>query len=202
MRQNDYTTAEEDFRLVSLCQKGDLGAFEELVRSHQKKMINVAYRMVGNYEDACDIAQDAFISAYTNIKSFKGTSKFSTWLYTIVINLSKKRLKQLKTQHSREPVSLDEPIKTGDDQGTVEFPSNNIPSDEVLEKEEIQEKVHLCLDRLENEFRVVVVLRDMQGFSYEDISRMLEIAEGTVKSRLFRARVLVKNCLKRFIGVI
>lgn len=196
MTQNAYTTSDADFKLVSLCQKGDLGAFEELVREHQKKMINIAFKMVGNYEEACDIAQDAFISAYKNIKSFKGTSKFSTWLCTIVINLSKKRLKRLKTQRFRESV------KMSDDRRLLEHPSNNIPADEVLEKEEAQKNIQLCLDRLEKEFREVVVLRDMQGFSYEDISKMLQIAEGTVKSRLFRARVLVKNCLKRFMGVI
>jgi RNA polymerase sigma-70 factor (ECF subfamily) len=196
MRQEHDTTTDEEFKLVSLCQKGDLGAFDDLLRRHQKKMINVAYKMVGNYEEACDIAQDAFVSAYKNIKSFKGTSRFSTWLCAIVINLSKKRLKQLRTQRFYEPINM------GDDQGIQEPPSNNMPADEVLEQEEIQKKVQLCLDRLENEFREVVVLRDMQGLSYEDIGNMLQIAEGTVKSRLFRARVLVKNCLKRFMGVI
>jgi RNA polymerase sigma-70 factor, ECF subfamily len=185
---------DEDFRLVSLCQKGDLGAFEELVREHQKKMINIAFKMIGNYEEACDIAQDAFVSAYKNIKSFKGTSKFSTWLCTIIINLSKKRLKQLKTQRSRESV------KMSDDQRFLEYPSNNIPADEILEKEETQKKIQLCLDRLEKEFREVVVLRDMQGFSYEEISKMLQIAEGTVKTRLFRARVLVKKLFKEIYG--
>jgi RNA polymerase sigma-70 factor, ECF subfamily len=129
-------------------------------------------------------------------------SKFSTWLCAIIINLSKKRLKQLKTQHFREPVSVDEPARAGDDRMIIDPLSNNVPADEVLEKEEIQKKVRLCLDRLENEFREVVVLRDLQGFSYEEISDMLKIPEGTVKSKLFRGRVLVKNCLKRFMGVI
>jgi RNA polymerase sigma-70 factor, ECF subfamily len=196
MRQSDYTTTDEDFRLIFLCQKGDLGAFEELVRSHHKKMINVAYKMVGSYEEACDIAQDAFLSAYINIKSFKGTSRFSTWLCAIVINLSKKHLKQLKTQR------FGEHVKMGDDQGIVEPMSSYIPADEILEKEEMQKNIQLCLDGLKNEFREVVVLRDMQGFSYEEIISMLQIAEGTIKSRLFRARVLLKNCLKRFMGEI
>ena len=202
MKEKDYITIDEDFRLISLCQKGDLVAFEELVRRHDKEMLNIAYRMIGNYEEACDVVQDGFVSAYKNIKSFKGMSKFSTWLYTIVINLSKKRLKQLKTQRFREPVSIDEPINTGGDQMIVDPPSSSPLPDEILEKENIQEKVRLCLDRLYNEFREVVVLRDVQGFSYEDISSILKIAEGTVKSRLFRGRVLLKNWLKRFMGVI
>src|ERR1700758_4412872 len=107
-------------------------------------MLNIAYRMIGNYEEACDVVQDAFVSAYRNIKSFKGMSKFSTWLCTIVINLSKKRLKELKTQRSREPRSIDEPINTGDAQMRVEPASDNPLADEVLEKEEIQKKVQLC----------------------------------------------------------
>jgi len=124
MKEKDYITIDEDFRLISLCQKGDLVAFEELVRRHDKEMLNIAYRMIGNYEEACDVVQDGFVSAYKNIKSFKGMSKFSTWLYTIVINLSKKRLKQLKTQRFREPVSIDEPINTGGDQMIVDPPSS------------------------------------------------------------------------------
>ena len=202
MSEKGYRTTDEDFRLVSLCQKGDLGAFEELVRRHEKRMLNMAYRMIGNYEEACDVVQDAFLSAYKNIKSFKGASKFSTWLFTIVINLSKKRLMQLKTQRFREPMSLDEPINTIDDRMTVDHPSTGPLPDEILERENIQEKVQLCLDRLDDVLREVVVLRDVQGFSYEYISSMLKIPDGTVKSRLFRGRAHLKNCLKKFLGVI
>jgi RNA polymerase sigma-70 factor (ECF subfamily) len=199
--EKDHIITDEDFRLVALCQKGDLEAFEELVRRHQKKTLTIAYRMIGNYEEACDVVQDAFISAYKNVKTFKGMSRFSTWLFTIVINLSKKRLKQLRTRRFREPVSVHEPINTGDGLMTADPPSSNPLPDEILEKEEIQKRLQFCLDRLADTFREVVVLRDVKGFSYEDISSMLKIAEGTVKSRLFRARVLLKNCLKKFIGV-
>src|ERR1700758_3721548 len=104
-------------------------------------MLNIAYRMIGNYEEACDVVQDAFVSAYKNIKSFKGMSKFSTWLCTIVINLSKKRLKELKTQRFREPMSTDEPVNIGDEQVMINPQSPDPLADEVLEKEEIQKKV-------------------------------------------------------------
>jgi len=202
MREKDHIITDQDSTLVSLCQKKDLAAFEELVRKHQQKMLNIAYRMIGNYEEACDVVQDAFVSAYKNIKSFKGISKFSTWLSVIVINHSKKSLKKLKSQHYRESVSVYKTVNIGHNQISVDPPSSGPLPDEVIERENIQEKLQLCLDRLENEFREVVVLRDIQGFSYKDISRTLTIAEGTVKSRLFRARVLLKNCLKRFLGVI
>ena len=98
MREKKQTIRDEDYEFVSLCKKGDVDAFEVLVKKHQKRMFNIAYRMMGNYEEASEIVQDAFVSAYRGIKNFRGRAKFSTWLYTIVINLAKNRLKQLKAR--------------------------------------------------------------------------------------------------------
>ena len=165
-------------------------------------MLNISYRMLGSYEDACEVVQDAFVSAYKNIKSFEEKSRFSTWLYTIVVNLSKNRLKQLKTQTYHEQFSMDDPIVTDDGNIKAEIASNESSILEKLEKREIQQTVQNCINALENEFREVIVLRDMQGFSYNEISNMLKIAEGTVKSRLFRARDAVRDCLKKAMGVL
>lgn len=202
MKESDYTYIDEDFQLVSLCQKGDLVAFEKLVRKHDKRMLNIAYRMIGSYEEANEVVQDAFISAFKNINSFKGMSKFSTWCSSIVINLSRKRLKQLKTQHFHEPISASEPVKTGNDKRSSDPLSNQALPDEILEKREVQEKVQHCLSRLDVEFREIVILRDVHGFSYEEICAVLNIPQGTVKSRLFRGRALLKNYLKKLIGAI
>jgi RNA polymerase sigma-70 factor, ECF subfamily len=191
---------DEDHEIVLLCKKGDLNAFESLVIKYQKKMFNIAYRMAGNYEDACEIVQDAFLSAYRNIKNFEGKARFSTWLYTIVINLSKNRMKQMQTQLSREHVSFDDPIPTKDGEVNADPVSDNPSALEELEKKEIQQKVNDCIKTLDSEFREVLVLRDIQGFSYKEISDMLKTAEGTVKSRLFRARDAMKNCLKKVLG--
>lgn len=201
MGNKDITT-DEDYEIVSLCKKGDVDAFEVLVRRHQKRMLNISYRMLGSYEDACEVVQDAFVSAYKNIKSFEEKSRFSTWLYTIVVNLSKNRLKQLKTQTYHEQFSMDDPIVTDDGNIKAEIASNESSILEKLEKREIQQTVQNCINALENEFREVIVLRDMQGFSYNEISNMLKIAEGTVKSRLFRARDAVRDCLKKAMGVL
>ena len=200
MREEKQKTTDEDYELVSSCKKGDVDAFEVLVKKHQRRMLNIAYRMIGNYEEACEIVQDAFVSAYRNLKGFKGKSKLSTWLYTIVMNLSKNRLKQLKTQLHREKFSIDNPILTNDGQIKVEPASSEPSALEKLEKRDVQQKVQGCINSLDDEFREVLILRDIQGFSYGEISDLLKAPEGTVKSRLFRAREAVKDCLKKVIG--
>jgi len=199
MKENNQTT-DEDYNLVSLCKKGNVDAFEVLVRKHQKRMLNIAYRMIGNYEDACEIVQDAFVSAYKGIKDFEEKSRFSTWLYTIVLNLSRNRLKQLKIKSYREEFSFNDPVITDDSQINKEPASGETTILERLERRDVQQKVQGCINSLDNEFREVLILRDIHGFSYDEISNMLKIPEGTVKSRLFRARDVLRDCLKRVIG--
>jgi len=190
-----YNPDDDDHELVCRCRRGDLDAFETLVIKHQKKMFNIAFRIVNNYEDACEIVQDAFFSAYKGIQGFEKRSSFSTWLCSIVINASRNRLQQIKTKLSHEQFSLDDPLLT--DSGSVRFEiSSNCPSAaEQLEKKEMQARVQGCIETLETEFKEVLILRDLQGFSYDEISDMLSIAQGTVKSRLFRAREYIKKCL-------
>ncbi len=200
MKENDKTDADEDQRCVALCKKGDVDAFETLVRRHQKRMLNIAYRMTGNYEDACEVVQDAFVSAYRHIKGFEERSCFSTWLSAIVINLSRNRLKQSKARNGRETLSLNSPVETEGGFITVEPPSPEPSVLDRLEKREMQEKVQDCIRKLDHDFRAVIVLRDIQGFSYEEIESALGITAGTVKSRLFRARESVRDCLKKAFG--
>lgn len=197
---DDQDMRNYDGKYVSLCRKGDTDAFEELVRRHQKKMLNVAYRMLGNYDDACEVVQDAFVSAFRHIGNFEGRSGFSTWLCSIVINLSRNRLKQIHSRLRLEPLSLDDPISTDD--GFVRFePASDSPSAlENLEKKDLQEKIQKCIGNLEGDFRAVLVLRDIQGFSYDEIGEALKLGAGTVKSRLFRAREAVRDCLKKALG--
>jgi RNA polymerase sigma-70 factor (ECF subfamily) len=202
MKGTSAIIKDEDLELVSSCKKGNMDAFEQLVEKHQKRMLNIAYRMVGNYEEACEIVQDAFVSAYKSIQSFEGKSRFSTWLFTIVTNISRNRLKQMKARGHHERFSLDNPILTDDGNISVEPVSPEPSVLEKLEKRGIQQKVQECIQTLDNEFKEVIVLRDIQGFSYDEISDMLNLAGGTVKSRLFRARDIVRNCLKRFSGEI
>jgi len=192
--------ADEDIEFVLACQKGDTEAFAVLVERHQKQILNIAFRMTGDYDEACDIAQEAFISAYRSIRKFKAEAKFSTWLYRIVINYSKNRLKQMRGRDRREGVSLDDSgeIKT---EGIL----NKSPGDCAnpgthLEMREREAQVQKCINSLDEEYREVLVLRDIQGFSYEEIRDILKIPDGTVKSRLSRARRALKDCLIKVIG--
>lgn len=200
MTEEKHITLDDDNRLVTLCKKGDIHAFEMLVRKHQKRVFNIAYRMVGHYEEASDVTQEAFMAAYRGIKKFEEKAKFSTWLYTITVNLSKNRISQLKRRHSREPVSLDDPIDGANGQIRVEPRSNEPSIIEKLEKRELQEMVQGCIDTLEPEFKEVIVLRDIQGLTYGEISKVLNVPEGTVKSRIFRGRDMLKDRLKEIMG--
>ncbi len=203
MSNSEDTTAlnaDEDSKWVSLCQKGDTDAFECLVKKHQKKVLNVAYRMIGDYEEACEVVQDTFLSCYKSIGKFRGESTFSTWLYAIALNLSRNRRKQLKGRSLKEILTIDAPSDRQDGRPHLDPPAPEPSALEQMEKKELQARLEECLKGLDEEQREVIVLRDVQGFSYEEIRDILKTQEGTVKSRLFRARNSLKECLKKSIG--
>jgi RNA polymerase sigma-70 factor (ECF subfamily) len=191
---------DEDFECVSLCQRGDIEAFRVLVDKYQRKMLNMAYRILGDYEAACEVVQDAFLSAHKSIRKFRGDAKFSTWLYRIVINVSRNRMKQLKTRLFREGISLDDAVRNEERQSSVDPPVQMLSALEQLERKELQAIVQECISLLDDEHREVLVLRDIQGFSYDEIKDILNIPDGTVKSRLFRARDLLRGSLKKVLG--
>jgi len=191
---------DEDAVDVARASDGDLNAFERLVAKHQKRMLNAAFRLVGDYDEACEVVQDAFVAAHRNLKTFRGDAKFTTWLTTITLNLSRNRLKQLRSRRGHIAFSLDEPIRTENGDLAMDPPSKEPSVLDRLEQRDVQARVQDCVKALEPDFREVLVLRDLQEFSYEEIGDMLKVAAGTVKSRLFRARESVKDCLKRFMG--
>ncbi|HUJ19709.1 MAG TPA: sigma-70 family RNA polymerase sigma factor [Nitrospirota bacterium] len=193
-------TAGDDAELVAQSRQGDLDAFEQLVTKHQKRMLNIAFRLIGDYDEACEVVQDAFVSAHRNIKTFRGDSKFSTWLTTITLNHAKNRLKQVRARQRRVAFSLDDPVQTDDGEMSRGLPSNEPSPLDRLENQDIRNNVQGCIEALDPEFREVIVLRDVQDFSYDEIGSILKIREGTVKSRLFRAREAVKDCLKKAMG--
>ncbi len=191
---------EADFEIVARCRKGDIEAFGVLVEKYQKKMLNVAYRMVGDYQEACEVTQEAFLSAYRAIKKFRGEASFSTWMTGIVLNQARNRLKQIKTRSRYEGRSLNDPMETEEGSVLQDPPSGELSAAEQMEKKEVETAVRDCIASLDPEFREVLVLRDLQEFSYEEIGDILKIPEGTVKSRLFRAREIFRDRLKRRAG--
>jgi RNA polymerase sigma-70 factor, ECF subfamily len=192
--------SEDDAGLVSRCQRGNTDAFEILVERHQKKMLNVAYRVTGDYDEACEVVQEAFFSAYRAIRGFKGDAKFSTWLTSITINHARNRVRQTQSRSRHEVVSLDDPVETDTGHMRYDPPSQELSAMDRLERTEVRMKVQGCVDALGNEYREVLVLCDMEEFSYNEIGSILKIPDGTVKSRLYRARSSVKDCLKKVMG--
>jgi RNA polymerase sigma-70 factor (ECF subfamily) len=197
---NNGFSLKDDNYYVSRCQGGDTDAFQFLVERHQKKMLNIAFRITGDYEEACETVQESFLSAYRSIKNFRGDATFSTWLTGITMNHARNRLKKMRSISHHEGVSIDDPVGTETGHAFLDPPSQEAPAIEQLEKKEVQEKVQECIATLDDEFREVLVLRDIQEFSYDEIHDILSIPEGTIKSRLFRARDVMKKCLSRVLG--
>jgi RNA polymerase sigma-70 factor (ECF subfamily) len=165
--------AAADQELITRSQAGDLGAFETLVRRHQDRIYNLTYRLTGNREDATDAAQDAFIRAYQALSRFRHAATFSTWLYRIATNAA---LDLLRRRPAVPPVEL-----------SVDHPALSDPEAEA-HRREIGRRVHAALSQVPPEFRAAVVLVDLQGLSYEEAARALDVPIGTVRSRLSRGR--------------
>lgn len=190
----------EEAQLVKRAKKGDAEAFEELVIAHQKKVFNMALRMTGNYEDALDIVQEAFLKAFRNIKQFEGKALFSTWLYAITVNTVRSWLSKERGRTHREGISLDKEWEGKSGGARIQVPSKEPAVEEAFEKKDIQVRVQNAINSLDLEFREVIVLADIQGFSYREIGDMLSLPMGTVKSRVFRGREKLKDLLCHISG--
>jgi RNA polymerase sigma-70 factor, ECF subfamily len=192
--------SDEDAALITSWQCGELSSFEALVNKYQKRMLNIAFRITGDYEDACEVVQDAFLAAYRGIDAFRGAARFSTWLTTITLNLSRNRLQQVRAKRRNESYSMDGSVAGEESTRPREQPSPALSALEQLERQAVHERLRECIKALSVDFREAIVLRDLQDYSYDEISSVLKIREGTVKSRLYRAREMVKECLKRGVG--
>ena len=185
-----------DRELVARCaRQDDPAAFNELVVRHQERIYAAVRRFCGNDEDACDVVQRAFLNAYRKIGEFKGDAAFSTWLYRIAFN----EAVSYRRERRRPAVSLE---MSDDGARPALEPAERIDPAARLESEETQKKVQQALDLLSDEDRQVILLRDLQGHSYEEIAEILGIPQGTVRSRLHRARLELKERLKSFIGTL
>lgn len=178
-----------DEELVQRVKSGDMEAFEQLVLKYESRIYTIAYRYTGSHNDAGDLAQEAFIRAYKSIHGFRGESSFITWLSRVVTNVCKDELRRRMKQKT---VSIDEMMENGH-VPAIDYGGSSL--EEVVLRKEWQQEVQAVLNTLSEEHRAVVIMRDIQGYSYEEISFMLKCSLGTVKSRLNRARNVLKDKL-------
>lgn len=183
--------------LIREAQAGNIQAFEELVLLYQEKVYTLSYYLAGNHADAQDLAQEVFLRAYTNLRKFRHESDLGTWLHRIAVNLWINWQRQKKKNTG--VVSLDDPIKTDEGEITRAVAVTNPEADpvEVLENKELQELIREALEDLPEDFRMVLVLREIEGYSYDEIAKIAGCSLGTTKSRLSRARQALKEIIKK-----
>jgi RNA polymerase sigma-70 factor (ECF subfamily) len=179
-----------DAELVQHWQAGDTGAFEVLVRRHERRVFGLVFRMLGNRQEAEDVAQEAFLALHRHGHRFRGEARFSTFVYRVAANAALNRRRSLGRRRSREE-ALAQRQDAGDD-----LPSTPRDPEDAASGGEIQARVQSALLELPRDLRMAVVLYDIEGQSYGEIAQALRIPEGTVKSRIHRARIALRDRLK------
>ncbi len=181
-----------DEELMLRFQSDDNLAFDELVRRYKQPLANYIFRFLSDYDDSLDIVQDTFVRVYQNKDNYKTIAKFSTWLYTIASNLAKTKLRRSK----RFKLFSGNVYKTKDEEYEVEYPDNDPTPEENTDRKMRASLVQKALDRLSDHYKEVVILRDIMELSYEEISKITKLPEGTVKSRINRGRSILKGYLE------
>lgn len=180
-----------DAECVKRVQQGDTDCFEILVRRHQKATFNLVYRLLGDYDEAAEVAQEVFLSAYKAIHSFRGDANFTTWLYRIAFNHASTRRRSMNLSQQRYTALENTDIPD-------ERFGNSIDPADAVEQKEIQEQVQQALTRLDHDDATLILLRDLQDVPYDEVAALLNIPVGTVKSRLHRARQALKAKLSPY----
>ncbi len=176
--------------LIQKAQKGDTNAFGTLVASYEKFIFNVACKMFSNSEDAADIAQEALIKAYKNIDKFDFNSSFSTWLYRITVNAC---IDEMRRRKEKDNISID---AEDEESGlTLQIEDTSLGAEERVIQNETVSEVRMAIDKLSEEHKTVIILRDLQDMTYEQVAQTLDLSIGTVKSRLARARKSLKDII-------
>jgi RNA polymerase sigma-70 factor (ECF subfamily) len=176
--------------------------FGRLVAEYEAKIYNVIYRLVDSHEEAEDLTQETFIAAYNAFDRFRGDASFYTWLYRIAVNRAKNRLKQMGRQRASEVMSLDTPVEFGDQDIEREIGDDHGAPHVAMENNELGEFLGKCVKALQPDFKAVVVLRDYQGLSYKEIAEIEDCSVKAVKSRLFRARSILRSKLGRYLQAV
>ena len=189
--------AASDHELLEALRDGDETAFQEIVRRYRNPITNFIYRMIDDYERSVELAQETFIRIFTSASRYQANYSFSTYIYRIASNLA---ISELRRRKRRKFVSLFSPF-TNDDGEAIELdpPDDNPLQDETLIRDERRKAVARAISSLPEKYRAAIVLRDVEGLSYDRIAEVLSLSEGTVKSRINRARNLLKEKLSAYI---
>jgi len=183
----------DDLELIQRAKKGDDAALEEIFKKYRQKIFSVSYRYLHNPDDAADVVQETFINAFKFFYKFNAKSGLSTWLVRICLNLCWHKRKSIEIKQFFE-ISFDKDIETEEGDLTTQLADNRpLPSEEIEKKQELK-KVSSAVDSLKKKYREMIILKDIEGYSYQECSKILNISQGTVMSRLHRARkVLFKK---------
>jgi RNA polymerase sigma-70 factor (ECF subfamily) len=187
---------------VSNDTSSDAVSFEHVVGDHYQKVFHLAFRYLGDYDEACDVAQDTFLHAYRAWADFRGEADVFTWLYRITLNLCHNRRRQLHRRKRWETLSLDDPMPE-DDEGHAlkEIPDDTLSPERAWERQMLQDTVRRAIHRLPSHYQRVIILRDMEDLSYSDIARIERCTIQTIKSRLCRARARLRRTLSSCLEV-
>jgi RNA polymerase sigma-70 factor (ECF subfamily) len=185
----------DELALVQSAKKGDVQAFEELVRRYDRNVFRIAQHITHNREDAEDVVQEAFLKAYSNLDQFQGQSKFYTWLVRIAVNEALMKLRRIKPGRT---VSLDEDVKTDEDSLPREVADWSPNPEQQYNQAELRDILTRTIQGLPTSFRTVFVLRDVEGLSTEETAEALDLSIPAVKSRLLRARLQLRERLNRY----
>ncbi len=188
-------------KLIERLVARDERAFNELVHLYERRVFSLIFRMLSNAAEAEDMAQEVFVQVFKAIGNFRGDSKLSTWIYRIAINLCKNRAKYLKVRHANEQDELEEVAErthlggqAGANVAQVERP------DEMIAGKEVERVVQQAIAQIDETFRECLILRDVEELSYEEIGEITGLPPGTVKSRIFRARAMLREIVERMLG--
>ena len=199
MNKEATNSIRNDSDLVKSFQSGNMIAFDELVLRYKDRVFSLCYRFTGDFNEAEDCAQDAFFKAYRSLMGFRLESSFYTWLYRITVNTCKSRLKSIKDRGFKKTLNIDNPENLGEDYQALEKGNEGkSPITELEEKERIK-LVQGAIDSLPAWQKNIIILRDIEGLSYEEITHITGYRLGTLKSKLSRARHSLKQRLGRII---
>ena len=195
---NESRETQFDTALVRSFQAGDKAAFDKLVLKHKDRVFNLCFRFLGDYQEANDSAQEAFVKAYRSLKGFRFESAFGTWLYRIAVNTCKNKVKSLDYRYAKKMVHLDNPGAM-QKAHALEIRDQTPSPLAQLERKERMKLIERSIESLTPEQKMVVILRDVQGLPYDDIADITGYGLGTVKSRLSRARLELRRKLMKVI---